>query len=65
MPGAQYSPTTFTNYIMISFLAVSTCNMDQIGNVFIYLIDRLVNHFLNNILALNEKDLLSPSTLNG
>jgi hypothetical protein len=31
MPGAQYSPTTFTNYLMISFLAVSTCNMDQIG----------------------------------
>jgi hypothetical protein len=31
MPGAQYSSTTFTNYLMISFLAVSTCNMDQIG----------------------------------
>jgi len=31
MPGAQYSSTTFTNYLMISFLAANACNMDQIG----------------------------------
>tara|TARA_B110000046_G_scaffold146765_1_gene154210 strand:+ start:447 stop:617 length:171 start_codon:yes stop_codon:yes gene_type:complete len=50
---------------MISFLAVNTCNMDQIGNLFIYSIKGLANYFLNNILALKENDLLSPSTLNG
>ena len=42
MPGAQYSPTTFTNYLMISFLAVSTCNMDQIGYSF-YILNRLIS----------------------
>ena len=65
MPGAQYSSTTFTNYLMISFLAVSTCNMDQIGKYIYSTFENFVNYFLNDILALKEKDLLSPSTLNG
>ena len=65
MLGAQYSSTTFTNYLMISFLAVNTCNMDQIGNLLIYLINGLANYFLNDTLTLKENDLLSPSVLNG
>jgi hypothetical protein len=65
MLGAQYSSITFTNYLMISFLAVNTCNMDQIGNLLIYLINGLANYFLNDTLTLKENDLLSPSVLNG
>jgi hypothetical protein len=65
MLSVQFNFFTFTNYIMNSFLAVSTCNMDQIGLILIYLIQGFANYFLKNILALNENDLLSPSTLNG
>tara|TARA_B100001146_G_C15884742_1_gene307604 strand:- start:32 stop:184 length:153 start_codon:yes stop_codon:yes gene_type:complete len=50
---------------MISILAVKACNKDQISKVFIYKVSRFVNYFLKIILALKEKDLLSPSTLNG
>jgi hypothetical protein len=50
---------------MISFLAVNTCNTDQIGEKNIYLFKQFVNYFLNKILTLNEKDLLSASILKG
>jgi len=50
---------------MISILAVKACNTDQIGNILIYKVSMFVNYFLKIILILKEKDLLSPSTLNG
>jgi hypothetical protein len=55
MLGAQSSSTTtFTNYIMISFLVVKPHNMDQIGKLIIYKLTILVNYFLKIILALKE-----------
>ena len=65
MPGAQYSSTTFTNYFNDFLFSSYTCNMDQIGKYIYILIIAIANYFLNLILTLKEKDLLSPSTLNG
>jgi len=65
MLGAQYSSTTLPiDYVGISFLAV----MPAIGSNRPNLIKPLklyVNYFLKMIFALKEKDLRSPSILNG
>ena len=65
MQGTQYSSTTLLiDYVGISFLAV----MPAIGSnrqIIYKLLKLFVNYFLKIIFALKEKDLRSPSMLNG
>jgi hypothetical protein len=66
MLGAQYSSTTLTNYFNDFFF--SNQHMQYGSNrqhKLLYESIGIANYSLNSILTLKEKDLLSPSMLNG